>query len=1190
MLVAGRSRCFVIFCALLMTLLALPKLFAGPPVALTDPLTPQEERKKFKLPPGFDIQLVAAEPDIQKPMNLAFDAKGRLWVTHSVEYPFAVADAEKSRDGLTILDGIGPDGRATKVTKFADKLNIPIGVLPLPSGNEAIVWSIPNIWKLTDTDGDGKADKREVLYGPFDFVDTHGDQNAFRLGNDGWVYACHGFRNASKIKLRGAGPVVLEMQSGNAYRFKIDGSAIEQISWGQVNPFGMCVDARGDLFTADCHSKPITMLLRGGHYDSFGKPDDGLGFAPITTSNDHGSTGIAGVVSYSSNHFPAEYAGSMFVGNVVTNIIHRDTVQWRGSSPWVEKPEDFLTSEDWWFHPVDLQLGPDGALYVSDFYNSIIGHYEVDLKHPRRDRERGRIWRIVYTGKDQKNAVPAVPNLTALSPDELLARFSDSNMTVRNLASYEFQKRVGSEGAARVKANIEQPLSTDAAVAAGQAAGRAQGLWLLWRLGQLDESLIQKLSQDPSPLVRVHLVRALGETATWSPAIAELVRAKLKDADPFVQRATAEALASHPDPMNLQPLVQAWNSTPSQDVQLIHAIRISIRNQLRPAAAINQIASVKLNREELAKVVDIALAVPSESAAWFTFEYIRQHEVAQPVVEKCLRHVARYVGNQRLDEVAEYVQKKFPDDMLRQTALFQSLFAGLTQGGGKLTANSTLGKWATSLATKLLDPQRSTAAPWENQVLPGAAAINAGNPWGVTHRNSTDGNTSGLFFDSIHNGEHLTGVLRSAPFVIPETLHFWMCGHNGLPTTNSNPVNHVRLKLFDSGETIAKEVPPRSDIAREYKWDLKKWAGQQGVFEVVDADTGTAYAWLGVGRFEPEVVANPVAGLAFSDTALITAIQLADQLKLMNLSDSINQRLRNSKADIPVRIAAANSELNLNRPVAIEGLIAIVQNPTEPGALRLVAAQLLSSVNTVPSRTALAAALSSAPGALQQPFAISMAGTSEGGEMLFSLIAAGKASAQLLQDKPILDRLNSISIPNREQRIKDLTQGLTAPDERLKQLTAKLAASFSGAEVPAEAGQAIFKKTCMACHRLNNDGGKLGPQLDGVGNRGLERLLEDVLDPNRNVDGAFRATVVTTNNGLVVTGLKLREEGKAIILGNNEGKEVRIPLEDIDESRTSNLSIMPPNFAQQLSEPDLKSLISYLLRQKQAVAEPKPAN
>lgn len=130
-------------------------------------------------------------------------------------------------------------------------------------------------------------------------------------------------------------------------------------------------------------------------------------------------------------------------------------------------------------------------------------------------------------------------------------------------------------------------------------------------------------------------------------------------------------------------------------------------------------------------------------------------------------------------------------------------------------------------------------------------------------RGSTDGDKDALFFDSISNGEQLTGVLRSAPFNLPEKLN-WMRGHNGHPGTNPPPVNHARLVLVDSGEVIRKEVPPRNDIAREYTWDTKPWAGQKAVFEAVDADTGTAYAWLAVGRFAPGVVAAPVPGV-FTD-------------------------------------------------------------------------------------------------------------------------------------------------------------------------------------------------------------------------------------------------------------------------------------------------------------------------------------
>ena len=472
-------------------------------------------------------------------------------------------------------------------------------------------------------------------------------------------------------------------------------------------------------------------------------------------------------------------------------------------------------------------------------------------------------------------------------------------------------------------------------------------------------------------------------------------------------------------------------------------------------------------------------------------------------------------------------------------------------------------------------------------MVPGLINGSTASPWGVTHRNSTDKNADALYFDSIVNGEQLTGVLTSAPFTIPEKFSFWMCGHNGLPGTNPTPVNHVRIKLVDSDEIIVREFPPRDDIARKITWNLGKWAGKQGIFEAVDADSSAAYAWLGVGRFEPAVVANPVENFAFVDTTLVTAIQIANQLQLKNLSGPIVGLLTNRNADTLVRVAAANSGLNLDRAAAISGLIAVVQNADESNGVRAAAAQLLGPINTEPALAALAKSLGTAPGPLQQPIALAMASTQPGGEMLFTLITQGKASARLLQDKPLLDRLNTINIKDKDQRIKDLTAGIPAQDERIKQLAGKLAGTFSANDAAVQAGAAVFKKTCFPCHRINNDGGKVGPQLDGVGTRGLDRLLEDVLDPNRNVDAAFRAIIVAKNDGVVVTGLKLREEGGAMIVGDNQGKEVRIPLTDIDESRLSNLSPMPSNFAEQLNEPDLRALLAFLLRQRQAVAEPK---
>src|SRR5205823_12492077 len=195
-----------------------------------------DEKKAFRLPPGFEAQLVAAEPDIHKPLNMAFDDHGRLWVTETVEYPFA-AEGRKPRDAVKILEDFGPDGRARKVTTFADGLNIPIGVLPLPAGagkgEETLVYSIPAIHRLSDTDGEGKADRRAVLYAKYGFRDTHGMTSAFTWGLDGWVYACHGFSNTSTVKALDGSAVT--MQSGNTYRLRPDGSHIEQFTWGQVN-------------------------------------------------------------------------------------------------------------------------------------------------------------------------------------------------------------------------------------------------------------------------------------------------------------------------------------------------------------------------------------------------------------------------------------------------------------------------------------------------------------------------------------------------------------------------------------------------------------------------------------------------------------------------------------------------------------------------------------------------------------------------------------------------------------------------------------------------------------------------------------------------------------------------------------------------------------------------------------------
>src|SRR5262245_33856878 len=155
-------------------------------VRTTEPQSAADQLRGFHLPAEFEVQLVAAEPEIPKPMNLAFDARGRLWVSGSLEYPYA-AQSDHGRDSIKVLEDTDGDGRADRVTTFVDGLNIPMGIYPYRDG--VIAYNIAQIDFWRDTDGDGRADERQPLYGPLARpVDTHGMQNAFRRGLDGWLY------------------------------------------------------------------------------------------------------------------------------------------------------------------------------------------------------------------------------------------------------------------------------------------------------------------------------------------------------------------------------------------------------------------------------------------------------------------------------------------------------------------------------------------------------------------------------------------------------------------------------------------------------------------------------------------------------------------------------------------------------------------------------------------------------------------------------------------------------------------------------------------------------------------------------------------------------------------------------------------------------------------------------------------
>jgi putative heme-binding domain-containing protein len=999
------------------------RAFAQKPASVEDvssfpPRTPGEERSALHAPPGFEIQLVASEPAIHKPLNLAFDDRGRLWVTDTLEYPYAARPGTKPRDTVKILSDFQADGRAGKIETFADSLNIPIGLLPLPNAQAALVHSIPSIFLLRDTDGDGHADSREVLYGLFGSRDTHGMTNAFTWGFDGWIYACHGYSNDSTVQ--GKDHHSIKMNSGNTYRMRADGSHAEYFTHGQVNPFGLAFDPLGNLYSSDCHTRPVYQLLRGAWYPSFGKPDDGIGFGPEMVSHDHGSTGIAGISYYAAVQFPEAYRGMVVVGNVVTNRINADRIEWHGSSPKGIAAPDFVWSEDNWFRPVDIELGPDGALYVADFYNRIIGHYEVPLTHPGRDRERGRIWRIVFRGAN--GAAPPLPSSvdrTKSTVEALVADLGDANLAVRISAANQLVDRGGDEALAAVRKIIGP---------GNPVRRRVHGLWVLERRHALDDATLLSCAADPDRELRVHSIKILIDRQELPSTFSNLALGHLTDADPFVRRAAALVLGAHPAAGWIKPLLELRQSTPELDTHLIHVARMALRDQFLGPDVWSKLDGLELNERDRRDIADVATGVHTPQAAAFLLDHLKRYDEPQETLLRFVHHIARYGAGGSMGELVNLATTE-KRSVAQRLELLKATQQGAQERGGALDQSA-----------------RRVAAQLAGQLL-------------ASH---------------------------------------------------------------DAGEVTLGIDAVRDFGFREMQPELKK---------------------------------------------VVARTELPDQPRThaMGALTVIDPR-----ANLP----------------AVAGVLA---DAAAPIVLREWAAYLLGGQHNSDAQAALLFNLPVAPERLQAAIAGALVQRREGADALLQAIAAGKASARLLQERSVTIRLESSGLPGVGERIASLLKGLPPADEKLNSLYARRRHGFSAAKAEPARGAAVFEKNCGICHQLGGKGAKVGPQLDGIGSRGVDRLMEDILDPNRNVDQTFRQTNLALKSGQIVSGLLLREEGEVLILADSQGKEVRVPKSSIEERSTSPLSPMPANLVDQIAEDDFYRLLAYLLAHREPANPPAGA-
>lgn len=393
--------------------------------AIPDP-DPMIQQEMMHVPEGFEINLFASEPMVQKPIQMNWDAEGRLWVVGSTAYP-QPTPGEQPNDKIFILEDTNGDGVADRSTVFAEGLTIPTGILPGDGG--VYVANSTEILFLKDTTGDGQADHREVVLSGFGTADSHHLIHTFRWGPDGMLYFNQSIYIFSHVETPHG---IRRLEGGGVWQLRPETLELDVYARGLVNPWGLQFNKWGHSFLTDG---------AGGEGINFGFPGVQFLATPgaerIIRGLNPGQPKHSGLDVVSGRHLPESWEGSLITNDYRANRINRFVLDEQGSGFTSEQAEDILWSNHVAFRPVDITVGPDGAIYIADWYNPIIQHGEVDFRDERRDLERGRIWRLSV--KDQP--LVEVPNLVDADLDELFEALTLPEQWTRSQARQVLKER-----------------------------------------------------------------------------------------------------------------------------------------------------------------------------------------------------------------------------------------------------------------------------------------------------------------------------------------------------------------------------------------------------------------------------------------------------------------------------------------------------------------------------------------------------------------------------------------------------------------------------------------------------------------------------------------------------------------------------------------------------------------------------
>jgi putative membrane-bound dehydrogenase-like protein len=414
--------------------------------ASSAPIPPEKAAATFTLPEGFEMRLFAAEPDVVNPVAMDWDERGRLWVLELFEYPLGAKRGEKPRDRIRILEDTNADGRADKSTLFADGLNLATGLL---LGNGGVyVGQAPYLLFLEDTDGDDRADKRTTLLGGFGLEDRHELLNGFAWGPDGWLYMTQGVFTHSKVKDPDHPDRPEVVMNAAVARYHPDTKAFEVFADGASNQWHVDFDRYGNAFVSACVIDHLFHMAPGGLYTrQAGGPEHAYSYEllPSIVDHKHYRAAYCGVALYQGDQYPESYQGRVLMGNIHENAVNMDRLVPDGSSFKAHALDNFVESTDGWFRAVSEQIGPDGTVWIADWYDKYPCYQNANADPEGVDRQYGRIWRVVHVGDEPGKWLPSRPtlnmNLANKSSSELVGLLSHPNVWHRETAQRLLNER-----------------------------------------------------------------------------------------------------------------------------------------------------------------------------------------------------------------------------------------------------------------------------------------------------------------------------------------------------------------------------------------------------------------------------------------------------------------------------------------------------------------------------------------------------------------------------------------------------------------------------------------------------------------------------------------------------------------------------------------------------------------------------